>query len=140
VAFLEAELLALREEKQDLKAELGLHEENKELTTKVNKATVDDLKAERNCLVLSNYSLDYNHRQTQLVLSEEREKAASELSFRDSQITLLNVDMQASKWKIEELEAKVSHLSEASSRQGEMYAKEQKLAEAQVKIEELESS
>ena len=97
-----------------MKAELGLHEENKELTSKVSKERFDELKTEMNCLLLSNYSLAYLNRQSQIILAKQREKAASELSVKNSQINLLNIDKQVSPWKIQELEAKASQLSDTA--------------------------
>ena len=84
-----------------------------------------------NCLLLCNYSLDYNHCQSEIILAEERNKVKSELSLKDSQIKLLNVGVKTSNRKNQELEESVSQLLERASRKEETVAEEQRLAEAQ---------
>lgn len=61
--------------------------------------------------------LDYNSHQAGFALAEERKNSDNKLGFKEPQLILLNVDKDALHLSIEELEAKLSHTSEAGSKQ-----------------------
>lgn len=145
VTTLEARVRELEQQNQDLEAETGLSNENKELITKVYDRKLEELEVERNKLLLSNRSLDYSNRQTQIFLAEEQKRSRSDLEFKDSHIQLLYVDREALQSKVDELLSKVSEISDAASRQpslssNDMSAKDEELAEARVKIGALDST
>lgn len=144
VATLEARVRELEQQNHNLEAETDLLNENKKLISKVNNKKMEELEAEIDRLVLRNYSLDYNNRQTQAVLIEERERARSDLEAKDSHIRLLRVDEQSLRWQVGELSSRFSEMSAAASRQSsasreKMSAKDEELAEIRVKTAEVDS-
>lgn len=145
VAFLEAIVRELHQEKQELKEEIELFEENKDLISKVNERKVEDLEAENKRLALRNCLLHYDNRQTQVALGGSPKTSENNLSFKDSQIDLLDVDKKSLKVKIDELEVDLLRSSKASQKQAlafreEISAKDEQLAETKVRTSELEAS
>jgi hypothetical protein len=117
---LEAVVQKLEQENKDLEAQVELFKANKELAIKANDGKVGELEAEVNALTLRNYCMNYNLRQSEARLAEEREKC-------------------------EESEARLSHMTQSGDRQSlldrdMLLAKDEQLAEARVRIADLESS
>jgi exonuclease VII small subunit len=109
---LEAVVQKLEQENKDLEAQIELYEENKELATKVNNGKISQLEAEINGLALWNYSMKYKDRQSEVNPAQEcKKREESEVRARQSLL-----DTQ------------------------KLSAKDEQLAEARVRIAELESS
>jgi hypothetical protein len=143
IASLKVKIRELEQEKQELDAEVDLLQEKKRLTRNVNKKKVDELEAENKVLALKNFSLEYNARQSQILLNEERKKSEIEAASKNAQIARLEIDQRTSKSKIDDLEAKRSRLSIETSRQASDFhqslaEKDEQLAMANAKIVKLE--
>jgi chromosome segregation ATPase len=111
VSRLELKILQLQQENHELEAKIELFEENKELTRQVNERKISELSAEINRLSLRNSSLNYNIRQAQETLAEERRKGDSAKSSRDAQITSLHINKKDLQRKIGELQIELYQAS-----------------------------
>lgn len=120
VSRLELKTLQLQQENQELVAKIELFEENKELTRQVNERKIGELSAENIRLSLRNSSLNYNIRQAQEALAEERRKGESAKRSRDAQITSLHIAKKALQRKIGEFQIELYQGSEAESRESFM--------------------